>query len=89
MDAVQDKPKRGRPPKYAPQDRYQAHKQKQVERYQDIKDSKCQKTKQQGQIYRFAHTLLKEIWSDGLLSDSKYALTIQALYQDKQIINFK
>jgi hypothetical protein len=82
------KPKRGRPPKYDPELRSHAYKQKQVERYSIVKDDKCKKTKLQGQLYRGAFKILQDMWKEGLITDSKYTHPIQTLFEQKQLIDY-
>jgi hypothetical protein len=88
MDSPTDKPKRGRPRKYPIELQQQAYKQQQVARYAIVKDDKCQKTKLQGHLYRFAFKILKDMWTDNLIPDSKYKPVIQTLIEQKQINNY-
>jgi len=86
METESTNSKRGRPRKYPVEQQKDYYKKKQTERYSIVKEEKCQKTKHQGQVYRHAFKLLKELWDDKLILDTKYTTSIQALVEQKQII---
>jgi len=92
MDAPSDKPKRGRPSIYPPDQRLQAYKEKhkltQHAHYELHKQETCTKAKAQGQIYRFAYKLLKDIWIEQQINSSKFNPIIKALVEEKQINDY-
>ena len=85
-------PKRGRPPKYLPEDRktsYQLkNKQAQTAHYALHKEEKARKTKHQAKLYRFAYQILKDIWKEQLIKDSRYGHSIDALFDQKEVVNY-
>ena len=90
-DSVQ-KPKRGRPPIYNLEDRkvsYQLkNKQAQTAHYSLHKEEKGQKTKHQAKLYRFAYQILKDIWKEKLVKDSRFDQSIEALFEQKQVVQY-
>jgi hypothetical protein len=90
-DSIQ-KPKRGRPIKYSPEEREQAykikHRQVQAENYALHKEEKGQKTKHQAKLYRFAYQILKEIWKEKLVKDTRFDQSIEALFEQKQVLEY-
>ena len=90
-DSIQ-KPKRGRPPKYSPDQKLQAYKDKhkitQHAHYALHREETCNKAKLQGQLYRFAYKLLQDIWTDKEINSSKYNPIIKSLLEQKQIVDY-
>jgi linoleoyl-CoA desaturase len=86
------KPRRGRPPKYSPEERkhnYQLkNKQAQIAHYALHKEEKTEKTKHQAKLYRFAYQILKDLWNDHLIPTTKYNSSIQALMEQKQVVDY-
>jgi hypothetical protein len=85
-------PKRGRPPKYSPEDKlinYQLkNKQAQLAHYALHKEEKAEKTKHQAKLYRFAYQILKDLWKDQVLPSTKYNNSIRALIEERQVVQY-
>ncbi len=86
------KPKKGRPPIYPIEERkasYQ-HKNKlaQTAHYALHKEEKALKTKHQAKLYRFAYQILKDVWKEHLLKDTRFHTSIQALFEEKQVVEY-
>ena len=92
MDSSNEKPKRGRPPKYSPEERDQAYKLKQKEsdkrRYQNNPQPHILKTKQMANRYRHAFKILKHLWNQDELKDSSLHNTIKDLLENYTITEF-
>ena len=92
MESSPEKPRRGRPPKYSPEEKLQAYKEKhkltQHAHYARHREETCNRTKQQGQLYRFAYKLLQDIWNDQEIKSDKYNPIIKSLLEQKQIVEY-
>jgi hypothetical protein len=90
--STDDKPKRGRPCLYPPEQRELAYKQKhkiaQQAHYELHKEDSCNKAKLQGQIYRHAYKLLKDIWKERQIHSEKFNPLVKSLIEDKQVIDY-
>ena len=93
MDSPVDKPKRGRPLKYSPEERDQAYKNNQKERdkrrYQTDPDSHILKSKEMANRYRHAFKILKHLWSQDELKDSSLHEVIKNLLETYTIVDFE
>ena len=92
MDSHTEKPKRGRPLKYSPEDRDQAYKTKQKERdkkrYQENPETHILKSKEMANRYRHAFKILKHLWTQDELKESSLHEVIKNLLETYTIIDF-
>ena len=92
MDASNSSPKRGRPPKYSPEEKLQAYKDNQKERdkirYQTNSQSIIKRNKEVADRYRHAFKILQHLWDRKEITNTSIDSAIQDLLEHKTITDF-
>ncbi len=92
MDSPNQSPKRGRPPKYSPEEKLQAYKENQKQRdklrYQNNSSSIIKHNKEVADRYRHAFKLLQHLWDNKEIDNSSIDTAIRDLLEHKTITDF-
>lgn len=92
MDTSNPSPKRGRPPKYTPEQKLQAYKENQKERdkirYQNNAQHIIKHNKEVADRYRHAFKLLQHLWDNKELTNTSIESSIRDLLENKTITDF-